>query len=434
MTGLPGSSSPTSSSGRPYRAPRLLSIAFTNYPIDARVRREAEALVARGMSVDVICPWTPSLGQRQSIEGVHIHPVGTLEQQEEELSPSGYIVRDVTFVLRAAAKALQLHLRNRYDVVQVHTMPDYLVAAGALPKLMGAKMVLDVHDLVPELYAAKFGREVTHPIIKLMTFVERCCIGFADHALAVHRPHLEALLRHGNQESKFSVVMNLPDTRFFARRSKPASHRPFVLLYHGTISRRHGLETAVRAVEIARQTCDDIQLLIVGEGDDVERLKGIVDARGLGEAVRFEGVRPIEQLGPLFARASAGIVPLVDDPFTRYMLPVKLLEYVALGVPVISSETSTIRAYFDETMIAFVRPGDVADLAAKIVALRRDPDLRDSLVRSADTFHDRYSWDRERERYCSLIESLAAPRAPRIEARSSVRNPLKGAHSWLTRQ
>jgi glycosyltransferase involved in cell wall biosynthesis len=206
-----------------------------------------------------------------------------------------------------------------------------------------------------------------------------------------------------------------------------------VLLYHGTVSRRHGLETAVRAVEIARQTYDDIELLIVGEGDDVERVKGIVDARGLGEAVRFAGLRPIEQLEPLFERASAGIVPIVDDPFTRYMLPVKLLEDVALGLPVISSETPTIRAYFDETMVAFVRPGDVADLAAKIVALRRDPDLRESLVRSADTFLDRYSWDRESERYHGLIESLAASRAPRIRAPSFVRNPKQGADSWPSR-
>ena len=413
---------PASASGRPCR---LLSIAFTNYPLDTRVRREAEALVARGMSVDVICPWTPSLGGRRSVEGVNVHPVGMLEQQNE-LSPPAYIVRDVAFVARAAVTALRLHLRNRYDVVQVNTMPDYLVAAAALPKLLGAKVVLDVHDLVPELYAAKFGVDESSPIIKLMTFVERCCVRFADRALAVHRPHLEALLRHGNRESKFSIVMNLPDTRLFARQSKkPSTSAPFVLLYHGTVSRRHGLETAVRAVEIARQTYDDIQLLIVGEGDDLERLKGIVDARGLSEAVEIEGPRPIEQLEPFFARASAGIVPILDDPFTRYMLPVKLLEDVAVGLPVISSETPTTRAYFDETMVAFARPGDVADLAAKIVALRRDPALRDSLVRSADTFLEHYSWDRESDRYHNLIESLATCRVPRIRGVRLMRDQIE---------
>ena len=417
MTGPADSCSPTPSSGRPQRARRLLSIAMTNYPLDSRVRRQAEALVARGMTVDVICPWTQTLGGRRTIEGVHIHPVGTLERQGNELSPFEYIVRDVAFVVRAAARALRLQLRNRYDVVEVHTMPDYVVAAAVLPKLMGAKIVLDVHDLVPELYAAKYGVEVTSPIIRLITFVERCCIGFADHALAVHRPHLEALVRHGNRRSKFSVVMNLPDTRIFTRQVKNVSDRPFVLLYHGTVSRRHGLETAVRAVEIARQTYDDIQLLIVGEGDDMGRLKDIVHARGLDDAVEIEGPRSIEELEPFFARASAGIVPILDDPFTRYMLPVKLLEFVALGLPVISSETSTIRAYFDETMVAFVHPGDVAELAAKIVALRRDPNVGESLVRRADRFFDQYSWARESGRYYNVIESLALRRLPASEDR-----------------
>ena len=413
------------SASAPRQSYRVLSIALTNYPVDARVRREAEALVARGMSVDVICPWTPTLGGRRSIEGVDIHPVGTLDVQNE-LSPLAYINRDVAFVVRAAVAALRLHIRNRYDVVQVNTMPDYLVAAAALPKLLGAKVVLDVHDLVPELYAAKFGVDESSPIIKLVTFVERCCVRYADRALAVHRPHLEALVRHGNPESKFSIVMNTPDTKYFARQSEePSISGPFVLLYHGTVSRRHGLETAVRAVEIARQTYDDIELLIIGDGDDLERLKGIVDARGLGEAVQIEGLQPIEQLGPVFARASAGIVPIVDNPFTRYMLPVKLLEYVALGLPVISSETSTIRAYFDETMVAFVRPGDAADLAAKIVALRRDPDVRESMVRSADTFLEHYSWDRESERYHGLIEALATSRVPRIRGLRSMRNLCK---------
>ena len=294
-------------------------------------------------------------------------------------------------------------------------MPDYLVAAAAYPKLMGAKVLLDVHDLVPELYAAKFDVEETSAVIKLMKFVERRSVAFADHALAVHHPHLDALVRHGNPEQKFSVVMNAPDPRFFPRRSvAPSASDPFVLLYHGTISRRHGLENAVRAVEIARRTYDDIRLEIVGDGDNVERLSALVDELDLRDAVEIQrGLRPIEQLKPFFDRASVGIVPIVDNAFTCYMLPVKLLEYVALGIPVISSSTPTIRAYFDETMVSFFHAGDETDLAAKIVALRADPELRSRLVRQAGTFLERHSWERERGRYCDLVESLATARDPR---------------------
>ena len=389
-------------------------IAFTNYPGDTRVRREAEALVARGNTVDVICPWTPSLGDRRSMEGVRLHPTGGLEQKRE-LSPFAYIVRDVAFVLRAMFAAFRLHRRNRYAVVQVHTMPDYLVAAATFPKLMGAKVLLDVHDLVPELYAAKFGVDESSPVIKLMTFVERRCVAFADHALAVHRPHLDALVRHGSPEEKFTIVMNVPDPRLFTRRpAAPAESDPFVLLYHGTISRRHGLETAMRAVGIAQRSYDDIRLEIVGDGDDVDRLSTLVDELGLRGKIEIRrGLRPIEELKPIFERASAGIVPIVDNAFTRYMLPVKLLEYVALGIPVISSTTPTISAYFDETMVSYFRPGDEGDLAKRIVALRAHPELRGRLVAQADTFLERHSWDRERERYYDVVDSLVAAREPR---------------------
>jgi glycosyltransferase involved in cell wall biosynthesis len=393
---------------------RVLMIAFTNYPGDTRVRREAEALVTRGSTVDVICPWTPSLGDQRSLEGVQIHATGTLEQKNE-LSPAAYVIRDVAFVVRAAVAALRLHRRNRYDVVHVHTMPDYLVAAATFPKLMGARLLLDVHDLVPELYSAKFDVAESSAVIKLMTFVERGCVAFADHALAVHRPHLDALVRHGNPPRKFSIVMNAPDPRFFTRRSAaPSPSDPFVLLYHGTISRRHGLENAVRAVQVARRTYDDIRLEIVGDGDDVERLSALVGELGLHGAVEIQrGFRPIEDLKPILERASAGIVPIVDNAFTRYMLPVKLLEYVALGIPVISSSTPTIRAYFDETMVSFFRPGDEDDLASKIVALRADADFRARLVERADTFLEQHSWEHESDRYCDVVDSLAGARGPR---------------------
>ena len=206
---------------------RVLMIAFTDYPGDTRVRREAEALVAAGSTVDIICPWTPSIGDRESLDGVRMHPTGRLEQKGGELSAAAYIVRDVGFVVRAMIAARRLHRRNRYDVVQVHTMPDYLVAAATFPKLMGAKVLLDVHDLVPELYAAKFGVDEKSPTIRFMAFVERLCVRFADHALAVHKPHLDALVRHGNPEEKFTIVMNVPDPRFFARRSAaPAPSDP----------------------------------------------------------------------------------------------------------------------------------------------------------------------------------------------------------------
>ena len=352
-------------------------------------------------------PLTAAIGDQRSIDGVTLYPVGHL-RRDVRLGFVAYLQRDLTFLARAALEAFRLHRHRRYDVVQVHTMPDYLVFAALFPKLMGAKVLLDVHDLVPELYASKFGGKESSLIVRMTRFAERRSIAFADHALAVHEPHLDVLVGHGNPRGKFTIVMNVPDQARFRRlpeRSTPPA--AFTLIYHGTVSSRHGLASAVRALVLARRSHDDIRLEVVGDGDGIGELRSLVEQLELAEAVTVtEGRFPPEELQPLFERASAGIVPITDDVFARFMLPTKLLEYVALGLPVISSRTQTIQAYFDDTMVSFVEPGDEADLSEKILELRRDAERRVQLVAAADAFLAQHSWSRERERYFAVIDSL----------------------------
>jgi glycosyltransferase involved in cell wall biosynthesis len=394
-------------------AARICMIAYTDYAGDTRVRREAEALVARGDLVHVICPQPEGRADVTSMNGVTLVPRGRLDY--EPRGPLAYILRYLRFVVRAGATVSRYHARYRYDVVQVHTMPDFLVFATLLPKLFGAGVLIDVHDLVPELYASKFARPESHPVIKVAKWVERQSVAFADRALAVHGPHLDALVDHGNPREKFEIVMNAPDPDLFRRQSAEPTG-PFTLVYHGTIARRHGLEFAVRAVGIARKSCPDLRLEIVGDGDDVERIEHLIKTLDLADCVSISrGIVPVEELEPILARANAGIVPIVDDSFTRYMLPVKLLEYVALGLPVLCTRTDTIQAYFDDSDVAFFDSGDVAALAARIVELRENPQMRAGMVENATHFFRQHSWFHERQRYFDVVESLL-PEARRARA------------------
>src|SRR5689334_16689228 len=208
-------------------------VAFTDYPVDTRVRREAEALVERGDEVDFICLKTPALGDRRSLNGVTLHPLMWFDYKDGG-RPRDYIRRYLVFQLAALVRILQLHLRRRFDVVHVNTMPDSLVFSALGAKLLGARVVLDVHDLMPELYASKFGFDSTHWVIRLLLAVERRSIAFADRAIAVHRPHLDALVRHGNPAEKFMILMNVPDPELFRPRAANAQPSRFVLVYHGT--------------------------------------------------------------------------------------------------------------------------------------------------------------------------------------------------------
>lgn len=399
-------------------------VAFTDYVGDARIRREAEALVQRGDVVDLICPETDWLRGKTNLGGVNLHYARRFAYGDS--GPLRYLGRYAAFLLAAGLRVARLGRRNRINVVQVHTMPDFLVFAALPAKRRGAKVILDVHDLVPELYASKFGLRESHPLVRALIWVERRSLAFADIGVAVHVPHRDALIRHGNAPDKLTVIMNSPDPRVLGEPRDDDEVDPSLLVYHGTIARRHGLETAVRAVALARRELPGLQLFVAGDGDDVDRIQKLIDELGLQDVVKLSrGIVPLEDLLPTLRRAATAVIPLIPDPFTRYMLPVKLLEYAALGVPVIATRIPAIEAYFGDSAVAFVDPEDPHALARQIVELHHDPVRARSLAANAAEVIARHSWEQERQRYFTVIDRLLEDqpisdrrdRRPRMELR-----------------
>jgi glycosyltransferase involved in cell wall biosynthesis len=384
-------------------------LAYTHYRFDGRVRREAEALTRRGDKVDFICLRENSQETIRVYNGVNFFPLSV--QKYRGNSTGIYLLTYFSFFVRAFFLLTFLQLRRRYDIVQVHTMPDFLVFAALVPKLLGAKIILDMHDLMPELYISKFGVNVNHALIKLITWCERRSVAFAQKAIAVHIPHRDVLVRHGTPKEKFTILLNLPDSKIFsrARNTQRVADGKFRLFYHGTIAKRHGIDVAIRAVALAKKHIANIEFSIIGDGDDRERLVRIVDEMGLSDCVKFsDGPVPLQELPFHIKQADIGIVPILRDSFTRYQLPVKLLEYVGLGIPVISSRTETLEFYFDETMSRYFQPGDEVELASHIVDLYNNPQKREYLISNAERFNKEFSWESQTAVYYDLIDSLCS--------------------------
>jgi glycosyltransferase involved in cell wall biosynthesis len=388
---------------------KICMVAFTEYPFDPRPRREAEALAARGDEVDFICLSSEGYGTEAVLNGVRLHQIHIGRYRGGK--SGSYLRSYFRFFLRAFRLLNTLYLQKRYDVIQIHTLPDFMVFTALLPKLLGAKVILDVHDLMPEAYISKFGKDRKSLLIRLITWVERSSVRFADRAIAVHVPHREVLVAHGNPRDKFTILLNLPDPRIFSGDIAPAVHRagePFRLIYHGIVTERNGLETAIRAVGAARREIP-VEFDIYGGGDDLPRLRALTRELGLDGTVRFSGrFVPMEDLKHRIPEAHLGLVTLLYDPVTRHMLPTKLLEYVSIGLPTVVARTETIQAYFDDSMVRFYTPGDHEELARHIVDLYRNPDERERLVKNAGRFNAEYSWERQKQDYYRLIDSLAA--------------------------
>lgn len=392
---------------------KICMIAYTFYSSDPRVRREAEALAGRGDTVDFICLREAGKAVPRDYDGVHLYPLSAGRYQGD--STLAYLAKYASFFLRSFVLVSFLFFKKRYDIIQVHTMPDFLVFAAFIPKLFGAKVILDVHDLMPELYMCKFEAARDHFVIRLITWVERRSIGFAHQAIAVHDPHREALVGHGNPRQKFAVLLNVPDPRIFHRNGETRSDGRFRLIYHGTVARRHGLEVALKALRLVKGSIPNIEFLVIGGGDDLSRIKGLAEEMDLGDSVRFLGTMPTDQLPQHLRRADVGVVPILYDPFTRYMLPLKLLEYVGMGIPCVVSETETIRAYFDPGMVRFCRPADERELADGILELYRDPDQRARQVENAARFNASFNWEQQKKSYFEVVDSLLATARHRDE-------------------
>ncbi len=408
---------------------QICMVAYAPYPSDTRIRREAEALVDRGDKVDVICLQEKGQKNIQTFNGVRFFPLPISRYRGSNALM--YLLKYLFFFFAASLWLAYLHLRQRYQVVQIHTMPDFMVFVAVIPKMLGAKVVLDVHDLMPELYQSKFGLDKSHRLIRFITWIERRSVGFAHRAIAVHQPHLEALVRHGNPADKFIIVLNSPDPKMFLKQtaSRSVNSHKFRLVYHGTLARRNGLSIALHALSNLRQKVDNIELKVFGEGDDIPHLLQLAKDLDLTDCFSVcEGWQPMEQILPTIINSDAGIVPILYDDFTKYMLPGKLLEYVSLEIPVICSRTETIEAYFDDSMIQFCKPGDADDLAEKILEVYRNPKKRESLKANAAKFNCNYSWQQQKQVYYQLIDNLTnqtgyAPAQTKILKQD---NPSKG--------
>ena len=387
---------------------RALIIAYTTYIHDGRVKRHAEALARRGDQVDAI---TIAAGKMGMINGVNV--VGIEIARYRGDSRFSYLKSYLNFFREASRKAMQLSRDRRYDVAIVCTMPDAAILAALPLRRAGTKLVLDVHDTMPELYRYKFPGLLGAIGVPLMKLEERLSAWGADLVLAVHEPHRQRLADGGVKREKISVVLNSPDDRIFVRDSVARKDRStFTVACHGTITHRMGLDLAVRAVNLLRDRIPELQLMAIGSGDYLPEIQELVKTLNLESRVIFKGMMPIDDLPKVLSTADLGLVPNRESAVTHLMLPVKLLEFAMMGVPAISAKLNTVEYYFGNGAVCFFKPGDVNELAQAIERLYRSPELRKQLAETASKVVDHFSWPKQRTEFYRAIDSILPRREP----------------------
>jgi glycosyltransferase involved in cell wall biosynthesis len=385
----------------------VLMAAYTNYRRDPRVRREAEALIEVGHRVTFLASRQVGEPKRETINGVEVVKLFGLNNRRT--SALVYVLDYLLFFVQLSAHMIRHPLR--YRLVHVNNMPDFLVLAAWLPRLLGRPIIHDVHDLMPELYLEKFAKGRKHWLVRVLETQERWAGRFASAVITVEERLKDILSGRGIPREKIHVLMNLPDDRIFTLRdSRPARapDAPFVLVYHGTLARRLGLDLAIQAVGRARRDIARLELRIIGAGEERARLIELRDELGLQDTVTFsEGFVPVERIPGMIRDADVGVIPLRISEGTDVMLPTKLLEYVGMGIPCIVPKTGTIGRYFDAEMVEFFEAENVDSLARAIVELYRNPDKCTRLSEQATArFGAAHTWSEHKKVYTKLVADL----------------------------
>ncbi|MDZ7336946.1 MAG: glycosyltransferase family 4 protein [candidate division KSB1 bacterium] len=380
-------------------------IAYADYFTDARIKNYVEALLKDGYEVDVF-----ALGRPETTRpGLRVF---CLMPKVVSRHVSAYVFSQLWFLVVAAFRVGLAHLRRRYRVVHIHNLPDFIVFAALIPKLFGAKLILDIHDTMPEAFATKFAKPLDHPIIRAIRCEERVSAAFVDHVITTNDLHKEALISHGLPAGKISIVMNLGNQAIFHPRPSRERQDALTLAYHGTVAARLGPDLILDAIRRVRRDCPGLRFVLIGDGDFMPTVKELILNYGLQDIVKVEGWVPVEHLPELLARADVGVVGnrRYTEEYHNWMLPVKMLEYAAMEIPTIAPRLRIIRRYFDEASAILYEPDNVDDLARCMREVYEHQDRLDAVRKGLRAFNARHNWRSMEQRYLQLITDLIATR------------------------
>jgi glycosyltransferase involved in cell wall biosynthesis len=399
-----------------YTRKKICMLAHTVYESDNRVRRYAEALAKRGDHVDVIALTNKegALGQ-ETISGVSVYRIQRREHNERHRWT--YAWRLLRFLVTSSIVLTRRHRKLNYDVIHVHNVPDFLVFAAWYPKWTGAKLILDIHDIVPELFASKFTTNDANWCVRILKHVEKRSAAFVDHVIVSNHLWYEKLIARSVSSEKCSVFLNHVDPDIFYRRVRTRNDGKVIMLFPGTFQWHQGLDVALKALAHIKDQVPNLEFHLYGGGGGggaESRLNDLAGQLGLGNRVKFFRGVGLNQIADVIANADLGVVPKRADSFGNEAYSTKIMEFLSQGVPVVASRTKIDSFYFNEKVLRFFPSGDDRAMAEAMLDVIMNKCVRESLIASGYEYVKRNGWDSRRNDYLELVDSLAAERCSSV--------------------
>lgn len=387
---------------------KICMLVHQNFFQDERVRRYTESLLDQGNSVDVICPSNPQYsGMIQGAKaGVHTIPVVHKSNGRTRELLWEYFRALILYFLKLTG----LYLKNHYQIIHVHNMPDALVFAAIIPRLFGAKVILDIHDPMPEFFQSKFASGNGGFFARIIRLEEKISIWFVNAVIAANHNFRNNLILRGVPEGKITVVRNFPNRMLYdpAKYVRQPAENRFLLMYPGTIAPRYGLDVAIRGVKLLAEKFPQLELWIIGpDSEHKTELIQLTQELQVGERVKFFPPIPSNQVAERLAQADAGVYPAIPDAHMDIAIPTKVLEFTVMGLPVIASRITVIEQLFPAGLAYLFTPGSVQEFADCVEQVISNPDeVKQKLANIEKELLPLWTWDAEAEKYFALLTNL----------------------------
>ena len=383
----------------------LILVENLSVPFDRRVWQEAQALRDVGYAVSVVCPrgTTHDTEPHALIDGIEIH---RFVLRPATGGVGGYAREYATALWRTWRLARRL---GRFDVVHICNPPDLLFAVALPFKLRGARLIFDQHDLIPELYLSRFNRG-KDLLYRGVVALERITYRLADVVITTNGSYRQAAIERGGKDpERVFVVRSAPDVARFSggvpdRRLKAG--KPHLLCYLGVMGPQDGIDYALRSLAALRQIRpDDWHAVFVGSGDCFDDMVALSRQLGLEDRVTFTGmIADDKRLLRHLATADVALAPDPRNPLNDLSTMNKILEYMAVGCPIVSFDLVEARVSAGEAAV-YAEPNDTNEFARAVSALLDDPEERRRRGRIGhERISNSLSWEHSKDQ---LVASYA---------------------------
>ncbi|HEY3251860.1 MAG TPA: glycosyltransferase [Ignavibacteria bacterium] len=396
-------------------------LLYEEFPRDPRVRRYVNALNSEGIYCVIICSKKP---YEKYFEEWNANRIYRIPISKKRASFFVTLIEYLAFMEISGTLLFYLGIKHRFKIIHIHTLPDFLVFAAFWNKIFGSKIILDLHEIFPELYMVRTGAVENSFKVKLLKLAERLSIKFANLVITIHDNAREIFVRRladKNIEKKIHVVMNSVDPAEFNPPVIPVQAGPaergailsteFTITYNGTVVKLLNLTMIVDALaslknKIPAEDFGKIIFKIYGDGPALNDILLHAKKLNVENKVKYLGYIEPREMRKEVLKTSVLILPPLKNIYSDLFYTIKLIEAIYLKIPVIATRLNTYKRYYSEDSLFYFDSGDVNQLTSRIKEVFYNKELVKRKTESAFADYEKVGWNVMRGRYMEIIQDM----------------------------